>query len=194
MMRWDYAGKQNTGQTVRCAVERGKDLGIIDFVIASNTGDTIDFFLRTKEEIWPDAELNVVAVTHQVGFREPGGDEMGQDKRRQLRERGVCVHTATHLFGNVERAVTREWGGLHPGGLIAQTLRTFGEGMKVCFEVAIMAKDAGLIPHGQEIISLGGTSRGADTAVVMKPAHGHNFFDTELLEVVCRPRGRSRKR
>ena len=62
--------------------------------------------------------------------------------------------------------------------------------MKVCYEVAVMAIDAGLIPHGEEIIAVGGSGRGADTAVVMKPAHAKEFFGTELLEVICMPRGR----
>jgi hypothetical protein len=52
-----------------------------------------------------------------------------------------------------------------------------------------MAADAGLAPVGREIIAVGGTGRGADTAVVIRPAHGQSFFDTRVVEILCMPRG-----
>jgi hypothetical protein len=51
-----------------------------------------------------------------------------------------------------------------------------------------MALDAGLIPHGEEIIAIGGSSKGADTAVVITPAHSNHFFDTKVKEIICKPR------
>lgn len=192
-MRWDYAGRHNTYETATAAIRRAKELGIADFVAATNSGYTVEQLLEVKEQVWSDGDLNIVAVTHQAGFREPGGDEMGVEVRQSLKERGVSVLTTTHLFANIERNVTREWGGLYPGGIVSATLRTFGQGTKVCFEIAVMAKDAALIPHDTEVMTIGGTGGGADTAIIMKPAHSHAFFDTEVLEVVCRPRGRKRK-
>ena len=58
--------------------------------------------------------------------------------------------------------------------------------MKVCVEISVMALDAGLIPHGKEIIALGGTAGGADTAVVLKPARCGEF-ETEICEIICKP-------
>ncbi len=192
MQLWDYGGRQWTEATARAALERGKELGLTDFVVATNTGYTVDILLQEKESVWPDGDLNIVAVTHHVGFRNPGEDEMGDDKRIQLQEQGVSVLTTTHVFANIERSITNEWGGLYPGGIVSATLRTFGQGMKVCFEIAVMAIDAGMIPHGSEAMVVAGTGGGADTAVVMKPAHAKDFFDTEFLETVCRPRGTAR--
>ena len=186
-MYFDEKGKVNTAKTAELAVRRGLDLGISHLVIASNTGDTIDAFIAAGAL---DQGLKLVCVTHHAGFREPGGDEMGRKKRDELEAKGVSLLTTTHLFGNVERAITSKFGGLYPGGIISATLRTMGQGMKVCYEVAVMAIDAGLIAHGEEIIAVGGSGRGADTAVVMKPAHAKEFFSTELLEVICMPRGR----
>jgi len=192
MKLWDYGGKQWTQDTARVALERAKELGIEDFVVATNSGYTIDVLLETKDEVWPEADLNIVAVTHHVGFREPGYDEMSSKKRLQLKDKGVSVLTTTHLFANIERSITGEFGGLYPGGIVSAVLRTFGQGMKVCFEVSVMALDAGLVPYDVEIMVLGGTGGGADTATVMKPAHSKDFFETEFLETVCRPRGRKR--
>ncbi|NLY83165.1 MAG: hypothetical protein GX084_00915, partial [Acholeplasmataceae bacterium] len=52
----------------------------------------------------------------------------------------------------------------------------------------VMALDAGLIPYGREIIAVGGSGRGADTAVIIVPAHSNHFFDTRVKEIICKPR------
>ena len=60
--------------------------------------------------------------------------------------------------------------------------------MKVCAEISIMLADAGLIPVGEEIISIGGTGHGVDTAVVMTAANMTNVFDMKFHEVIAMPR------
>jgi hypothetical protein len=131
---------------------------------------------------------NLVVVTHHVGFHNPGEDEMAALERQELSAAGARLVTATHLLGGVERGVSSCFGGLYPGGIIAHTLRTFGQGTKVCLEIAVMALDAGAIPWGQEVIAIGGSGRGADTSVVIKPAHAKDFFASQVLEVICKPR------
>ena len=51
-----------------------------------------------------------------------------------------------------------------------------------------MALDAGLVPYGEEIIAVAGSGTGADTALVITPAHSNNFFDTKVKEIICKPR------
>ncbi|NLB53246.1 MAG: hypothetical protein GX808_09995, partial [Syntrophomonadaceae bacterium] len=72
--------------------------------------------------------------------------------------------------------------------IIAQTLRMLGQGVKVAVEIAVMSLDAGLIPYGEDIISIGGSSRGADAAIVIRPAHSNHIFDTEIREIIAMPR------
>jgi hypothetical protein len=177
---FDSPGKHNTEETVRLALKRAGELGIDHIVVASNTGYTADFFVGK--------EPRIVVVTHHVGFREPGFDEMSPEARETLKQQGAEVLTTTHLFANVERAVTGKFGGLYPGGLISHTLRMFSQGTKVAVEIATMALDAGLIPYGEPVIAVGGTRRGADTALVLVPAHANAIFDTQILEVICKPR------
>lgn len=177
---FERKGKENTTEVTRLALEKAKELGINHIVIASNTGFTARHFLGRGPK--------VVCVTHQWGFREPGMDEMGPAARSELKQAGADVLTTTHLFGNVERAITQQQGGLHAGGIISATLRMFSQGTKVAVEIAIMALDAGLVPFGQPIISVGGSGGGADTALVLVPSHSKTFFDTEVLEVICKPR------
>lgn len=94
--------------------------------------------------------------THHVGFSAPGHDEMPESVRQELRAAGASVLTTTHLFANVERAAANKFGGIYVGGIISEALRLFGQGTKVCVEIAVMALDAGLMPYGQEVIAVGG--------------------------------------
>jgi hypothetical protein len=105
-----------------------------------------------------------------------------------LRDKGVELLTTTHLMANVERAVTNQFGGLYLGGAIANSLRMFSQGTKVGVEIAVMALDAGLIPYGKPVIAVGGSGGGADTALVLVPSHANRFFETEVHEIICKPR------
>jgi len=169
-----------TEQTATCALERAGQLGIEHVVVASNTGYTAHFFLGHVPKL--------IVVTHHTGFREPGHQELPEDVRQRLEAQGAKVLTTTHLFANIERSITNKSGGLYPGGIVAATLRLFGQGVKVCLEIATMALDAGMVPHGREIVAVGGSGRGADTAMVVIPAHSPAFFEGQVLEVICKPR------
>jgi uncharacterized protein len=54
-------------------------------------------------------------------------------------------------------------------------------------EITIMAADAGML-SGKDIVSVGGTGSGADSALVVKPAHMSNFLDLKIREIICKPR------
>ncbi len=176
---WQQAGKENTEATCALAIKWAAEKGIKHIVVASNTGYTARYLVGKIP--------GLTVVTHEVGFREPGDDEMSRDERDYLAAQGAKVVTATHLFGGVDRAASTKFGGVYTGGLIAHTLRTFGQGTKVCLEIASMALDAGAIPWGEDVIAIGGTARGADTAMVIRPAHAKEFFSTQVREVICKP-------
>lgn len=115
---------------------------------------------------------------------------MGHEMRENLTKKGVKVLTTTHLLAGVDRAIRNQFSGVYPAEIMAQTLRIFGQGIKVAVEIAVMALDAGLIPYGKEIVSIGGTSSGADAAIIITPAHSNNFFATEVKEIICMPRNK----
>ncbi|MHB8926465.1 MAG: pyruvate kinase alpha/beta domain-containing protein [Bacillota bacterium] len=186
-MYWPSPGPANTRPTLELALARAKELGIKHIVVASNTGETVEPLLEMGAL---EDGINLACVTHHVGYAAPGADQMARENRQRLAARGVQLLTTTHLFANVERAITNKFGGLYPGGIISHTLRTMGQGVKVAYEIAVMALDAGLIPFGEEVVVVAGTGRGADTAVVMLPSHAKTFFDTICLEIICKPRAR----
>jgi uncharacterized protein len=72
---------------------------------------------------------------------------------------------------------------------VAHVLRLLSQGLKVACEISCMAVDAGLVPAGEETVAIAGTGQGADTAIVLRPANTHAFFETRILEVICKPRG-----
>ena len=51
-----------------------------------------------------------------------------------------------------------------------------------------MAADAGSIRVDEDVITIGGSGRGADTALVLTPAYTHTFFDLKIKEILCNPR------
>jgi hypothetical protein len=51
-----------------------------------------------------------------------------------------------------------------------------------------MAADAGLVRTDEDVISIGGTSEGADTAMVLRPANSSNVFDLKIREIIAKPR------
>lgn len=174
-----------TEQTAMLAADAAARLGIRHIVIASNTGASAQALLeacRAKFGEGPGPSLS--CVTHMVGFRKDGDDEMPADMRDKLEKEGITILTATHLFGGVERAMSGVWKGIYPLSMVANALKLFGQGAKVAVEVAVMALDSGMIPFGEDIIAIGGTGRGSDTALVIRPAHSIRFFDTKVIGVI----------
>ena len=104
---------------------------------------------------------------------------------------GIKLLTTTHLLAGVDRAVRLQFGGIQTAEIVAQTLRILGQGVKVAVEISVMALDAGLVPYGEDIVAIAGTTEGADAAVVIRPDHSNRFFATELREIICMPRCKS---
>ncbi|ENN95900.1 hypothetical protein J422_05329 [Methanocaldococcus villosus KIN24-T80] len=186
MKLFEKPGKENTDETLKISVERAKRGDIKSIVVASSRGDTAKKLLDLLEK--EGLKLNVVVVTYHQGFHGEDIISMPKDVEEELIKRGAKVFRGTHALSGVERGISNKLGGYGPVQVIAETLRTFGQGVKVCYEITVMACDAGLIKSKEEVIAIGGTSRGADTAMVIKPANMNNFFDIEAREILCMPR------
>ena len=175
-------GSANTEKTLEIAKRRAEQLGIKTIVVASTSGGT------GVKAVKLFANYKVVVVTHAAGFPAPDDQELTPQNRAKLLEKGGIILTATHAFGGVGRAVRRRFNTYQVDEIMAQTLRVFGQGTKVACEIVLMAADAGLIRTDEEVISIGGTANGADTALIIKPAHTQDFFELKVKEVLCKPR------
>lgn len=179
---FEKAGKTNTERTLQIARQRAEELSIRQIVVASTAGETG----RRAAELFQGYDL--VVVTHSTGFREPNEQELTEENCEAILAQGARVLTCQHAFGGVGRAVRKKLGTYEMEEIVAYTLRILGEGMKVACEIALMAADAGLIRTDREAIVIAGSDRGADTAVILRPANAQTFFDMRVKEILCKPR------
>ena len=185
-MYFDSPGPENTGQTVNTAVREAKERQISHIVAASNTGATA--FALAEEARKQGYAGRLVCISHVYGFKENGKNELSDENRAELQKQGVLVHTAAHVLSGAERCLNRKFQGVYPVEVIAHSLRILGQGVKVCVEIAVMALDAGFVPFGKPVIALGGTDKGADTAVILTPGYTSSILDTKVHEILCKPR------
>ena len=88
----------------------------------------------------------------------------------------------------IGRPVNKRFGAIQVDEVVANVLRLLSQGVKVTCEITCMATDAGLAQAGQEVIAIAGSGRGADTATVLRASNTHSFFETRILEIICKPR------
>jgi hypothetical protein len=187
---FDKPGEENTDEVLRIASRRAKELGIKSVVVASTVGATAAKAMGALNG------LRVVIVTHSFGFGEANTQEFTEENRKLVESQGGTILTAAHAFGGLSRSMGQSSIPEAPatyiiGDIVASTLRVFGQGMKVVCEIATMATDAGLVRTDEDVIAIAGTGssgRGADTAVVIRPAPSHRFFETKVKEILCKPR------
>ena len=169
-----------TNEVIKCAVDYAKANNIPKIVVASITGRA----LVALKEAW-DGEI--ICVTHVNGYAKPGENEFPSDLRKEYEGKGVKFLTTTHVLSGAERGISNMFKGAYPVEIIAQTLRMLGAGTKVGVECAVMAMDAGLIGFNEKVISLGGTAKGVDTAMVVTPNHAQRIFATRIHKILIKP-------
>lgn len=179
---FEQPGRQNTELTLKLAKERATQLDIKNIVVASYTG----FTGAKASEIFKD--YNLIVVSGVVGYREPNAHRLLSKNRNIIEMNEGKILFSTHAFGTLGRAVNRRFNTIQVDEIIAHVLRVFGQGVKVACEITCMASDAGLIRTDEDAIGIGGSGRGADTALVLKPTNTHTFFDMRIKELICKPR------
>jgi hypothetical protein len=180
-MEFEIMSEDNVIKVLTQAKKRAEELGLKTVLVASSTGQTgvkvAEFFKGYR----------VVVVTHSTGFTSPDTQELTAANQDSILKTGGQILTTTHAFGGLGRSVRRKLGTFQTDEIIANALRIFGQGTKVAIEIALMAADSGLINVNEDVISIGGTGRGADTALVLKPANVQDFFDIKVREIICKP-------
>jgi uncharacterized protein len=186
---FDKPGTGNTADAARFSRERAEELGLTTVVVASSSGETAQVFFEALK----GSGIQLVVVTHVVGFAKPGEWEFSAGTAQELRTRGVKIVTGTHALSGLERALSRspKIGGGSRTEAIAEALRrVVAIGLKVAVECVLIAADQGAIGIEKEVIAVGGTASGADTVCVIRPAHTADFFSLQVREIVAMPRVR----
>lgn len=182
---FEKAGPDNTGTCLNIVKKEIDESNYRHVVVATTTGTTGQIFA----EAFQGKDINLVVVTHSYGFKEANTIELASEAREKILAAGATIYTGTMLSHNIETALANKFSGVYPTLLVAQSLRRFGEGVKVCCEMAMMAADAGLVPEGEEILVVAGTGRGSDTVTVIRSAVSKRFLDLKVLEILAKPRG-----
>ncbi len=177
-------GPENTAACLEL-LEKAVGMGFRHVVVASTTGDS---GVKAARRLGMASEVNLVVVGHSVGFKGPNIDEFLPEHYEEITRLGGKILKATILTHSLETAIADHFKGSAPTLLMANTLRRFGQGTKVCCEIVMEAADAGLIPEGEEVVAVGGTARGWDTVCIIKSAASKRFLHLSVLEIWGKPR------
>jgi hypothetical protein len=179
---FEEVGKNNTDDALNAALERLKDGDIKHVIVASNSGGTA---MKAADK-FKGVDINLVSVGLSAGS---SFDKTGEwDKNvKKLEKMGVKPYRGIHALSGVERAVKARWGTAGPVLLMADALRTISEGVKVGIEIMISAVDGGMVPEKENVMTIAGTSRGADTCMIVKSVKSSDFFGLAIREIVCKP-------
>ena len=194
---FEKPGKENTEETLMVVLEAAKERDVDTVLVSSTTGWTALEALG----VFDGSDVKLIVVTNQTGYRGPGVQLMPEETRGKLMEAGVTVHTGTDvLTGSVDVGVSRQ----RPektdplearlpyivppvSTIVANTLRMFSQGVKVCAEIAMMAADAGLVAVDKPVIAVAGSHSGADTAMVVTPSTSNRIRDMKFHEILAKP-------
>jgi len=177
---FENAGTENTPSVISLVKEYAAKSGIKKIVLASTRGNTAKAFAEALKE----TEIQLVVVGWQYGFGELHGldaQPFPQSLVNQLQRSGHLVHFGTMLFH------TENLYGSKVPGTIANVLRIFGHGIKVCVEILMMATDGGCIAKGERVIAVAGRGAGADTAVVATAASSLIMAELRIHMILCKP-------
>jgi len=141
---FDEPGSKNTESVIKAVSEKIDETGIKSVILASTTGKTAIQFAKTL-----GGKANLVAVSWKT---------IAPENIKELRDQGVTLCAFENYLP------------LHEVGkeLVRNTFYAFGQGMKVCAEVVLIAVDKGLTPPGEDVIAVGGTGGGSDTAAIIR--------------------------
>ncbi len=171
---FEQPGMENTEMTLKLALERAKARGIKKVVLASTRGEVA----KQAAKLWAKSGIKIIAVPHQFGFM---GMKFPPELVKELESQGHVVHFSTMLFH------TDHLYGMNTPTIMANLLRTFCQGMKVCVEILMMAVDGGKVDVGEQVVVVSGSGRGADTAVVAIAAPSTRLADLHITEIICKP-------
>jgi hypothetical protein len=151
-------GPANTERTLELARQRAREMGIRSIVLASTRGYTAGKAL----ELCPDLNLIAVGIAR---------DRFAAADAERFQQTGKLIFS---------REIEHDY----PADM-QLAFRRFGQGTKVAVQVVVCATQAGLVDEGETVIGVGGSGRGADTALVIVASWG--FSDIQVSEILCKP-------
>jgi len=172
---FERPGNGNTADVIRLVKERAQARRIKKVVVASTRGETA----RAAAKALEGTSLHLVVIPWQYGFRDV--QPFPPELVAELQEKAHRVHFGTMLFH------TEDLYGNRTPQVMANLLRIFGQGIKVCVEIIMMACDGGCVDVGEKAIVVAGTGAGADTAIVATASPSTKMTGLRVHEIICKP-------
>lgn len=179
---FENSGEENTQACVDIVKRQVEENGYHYVVVASRSGNTGIEFAKALKDL--DCELYVVRYAEGNGSE----DDIPEEQKSKLASLGCTYFSSPSISVSLDGSFSMDMAPMEPSKVIYTTLRLFGEGMKVCCEVAMLATDKGLISQGVEAIAVGGNTNGADTVAVVKATSSLHFRELKVLEILAKPR------
>jgi len=195
----EKAGRDNTDKVVKIVLERLSEGDIKTVVVASTTGYTACKFsdaLPGQSGVTEPDSVRLVSVAETPLLREWGHEYpcLDSETKEKLERRGVIVADKVPYLLHSSVLDYSRWKAPSAEEILRETLYAFGQGLKVAVEVALIAVASGFIEPFQDVIAVGGTSRGADTAIVVRATFPNHVFSQDdakrlkIREILCKPR------
>jgi hypothetical protein len=161
-------GPENTDEVVKAVIKRIVSNGIKRVIVASTSGKT---GLKFAEALRRKASL--IVVSH---------ESVDSELKEKIVKLGGIVVDNTHLP-------------LHARGMdkVRDSFYTLGQGFKVAVEVVLIAADKNLVKRYEDVIGVGGSGEGADTAIVARATPTREIFNRnkskrlEVREILAMP-------
>ncbi len=187
---FERPGEANTDLVAEAVNKHIERSGIRDVVVASSSGSTALELAKVIKD-----QARIICVSESAFRREMGAEWPCMDEKikAELEELGVIV---------LDKAPYVLHGGVYDDSLLKvptleqafrDTLYAFGQGMKVAVEVVLSAVDCGVLEPYKDVIGVGGSGRGADTAVVIRSTFPGMVFSKdrekrlEIREILAMP-------
>jgi len=187
---FDEPGEGNTELVIEAVSQRLEVGGIKKVIVASTSGETAAKFARRLK-----GKAGLICVS-EAPYRREWGEQwpcLKQEFGEELERLNVAViDKAPYVFHNSVLEAAR-WPGGFPERLVKETLYCFGQGMKVAVEVALIGVSCGYVTPYEDVIGVGGSGRGADTAIVLRATYPASLFDRdtakrlEIKEIIAMP-------
>ncbi len=191
---FSHPGKGNTAAVVRAVVRRLEEDDIKAVVVASTTGYTAHAF---ADALAGREGTTIIAVSESPLAKEWDNATpypfLTPETKAALEAKGVIVadHVPYLLHSSVlDSSALR---GPSAEEIVRETLYAFGQGLKVAVEVVLMAVAGGFLAPYQDVIAVGGTGRGADTAIVVRATFPNHVLSKDpakrlqIREILCKP-------
>jgi len=199
ILYFNKPGPHNTDNVIRAVKARVREGNVKHVVVASISGNTA---LRVAEEL-RELGIPVVCVSGFPGWMTQRGVEypfVKKETREKLEKLNVSIvdKMPSALSGDTLDWGLARYGYMPVSWVVAETLEAVGGyGFKTAVEAALMATDSGTVPPAIDVISIAGTDKGADTAIVARTAYSSCMFSRnstqrfQILEIIAMPRVKS---